>query len=93
MSPHTSKVLVHWHVLLQNLLHYTFASVVLAGHEVDWIYKKGKKASIEFARVEKCKGTGAVVSTDVFEAGALGCYLKPRSEVVDVLRHAKGNRN
>ena len=49
-----------------------FASFVLAGHEVDWIYKKGKKATTEFARVEKCKGIGAVVNLDVFEARALG---------------------
>ena len=66
MSPHTSKVLVHWHVLLQNLLHYTFASVVLAGHEVDWIYKKGKRAAIEFVRVEKCRGIGTFSNVDVF---------------------------
>ena len=43
--------------------------------------------------MEKCKGIGVVVSVDVFEAGALGQYLKPRSEVVDVLGRAKGNRN
>ena len=88
-----SKALVHRHILLQNHLHYTFAAVVLAGHEVDWIYKKGKKAAIEFARAKKCKGTGVVMSVDVFEAGALGRYLKPRSEVVDVLGRAKGNCN
>ena len=67
--PHTSKAVVHQHVLLWNLLRRTFASVVLAGH---WIYKKGKKATTEFARVEKYKGTRAVVNVDVFEAGALG---------------------
>ena len=70
--PHVSKVLVHRHVLLRNLLRRTLAVVSLAGHEVDWIYKKGKKAAIEFARVEKCKGTGAVANVDVFEVGALG---------------------
>jgi hypothetical protein len=32
---------------------------------------------------EKCKGTGAVASVDVFEARVLGRYLKPRSEEVD----------
>jgi len=46
-----------------------------------------------FAGVEKCKGIGAVASVDVFEAGNLGWYLKPRSEVVDASRHAKGNHN
>ena len=35
------------------------------------------------AKVEKCKGTGAVASIDVFEARALGWYLKPRSEETD----------
>jgi len=55
--------------------------------------KRGKKTAIEFARAEKCKGIGAVASIDVFEAGAPGWYLKPRSEVVDVLGHAKGNHN
>ena len=34
-------------------------------------------------KVEKCKGTGAVASIDVFEARALGWYLKPRSEETD----------
>ena len=37
--------------------------------------KRGKKITIEFVRVEKCKGTGAVASIDVFEAEALGLYL------------------
>ena len=43
-------------------------------------------------KVEKCKGIGAVASVDVFEARALNWYLKPRSEEVDALRRAKGNR-
>ena len=55
--------------------------------------KRGKKIAIEFARAEKCKGTGAVASIDVFEARGLGRYLKPRSEVVDISRCAKGNHN
>ena len=67
--PHMSKALVHRHVLLRNLLCRMFASVVLVGH---WIYKRGKQAAIEFVRVEKYKGTGAVVNVDVFEARALG---------------------
>ena len=54
---------------------------------------RGKKAATEFARVEKCKGTGAVASIDVFEARALGRYLKSRSEVVDISRCAKGIYN
>ena len=70
-----------------------FTSVVLTGHRIDWIYEKGKKAATEFARAEKCRGTGAVASIDVFEAGALSWYLKPRSEVVDASGHAKGNRH
>ena len=39
--------------------------------------KRGKKTAIEFARAEKCKGIGIVASIDVFEARALGRYLKP----------------
>ena len=89
-SPHASETLVHRHVLLQDLLRCALAPVVLAGH---WIYKKGKKAATEFVRAEKCKGTRAVVNVDVFEARALGWYLKPRSEEVDASGHAKGNHN
>ena len=37
-------------------------------------------------KAEKCKGTGAVASIDVFEVGALGRYLKPRSKEVDASR-------
>ena len=37
--------------------------------------RRGKKAAIEFAKAEKCKGTVAVASIDVFEAGALDRYL------------------
>ena len=44
-------------------------------------------------KAEKCKGTGTVVNADVFEAGALGWYLKPRNEEVDALGRAKGNHN
>ena len=57
------------------------------------IYKKGKKTATEFARVEKCEGMGTITSVDVFEARALGWYLKPRSEEVDASRCAKGNCN
>jgi len=93
MSPHASEALIHRHVLLRHLLRHALAAVLLAGHEVDWIYKKGKKVAIEFARAEKCKGTGAVANVDVFEARALGWYLKPWSEEVDASGRAKGNRN
>jgi len=41
-------------------------------------------------RAEKCKGIGAVASVDVFEAGALGRYLKPRSKEVDASGKCKG---
>ena len=76
MLPHPSKVLIHRHVLLWNLLRRAFTSVVFAVHEV-WIgsTRKGKKTTTEFARAKKCKGTGAVASIDVFEAEALGQYL------------------
>ena len=55
--------------------------------------RRGKKITTELARVEKCKGTGTVVSMDVFETRALGWYLKPQSKVVDISGHAKGNHN
>jgi len=41
------------------------------------------------AKVEECKGTRAVVGIDVFEAGADGWYLKPRSEETDSSRKYK----
>jgi len=72
------EALVHRHILLQNLLRRTLVVVVLASHEVDWIYRKGGRLLRNFARVKKCKGTGAVANVDVFEARALGWYLKPR---------------
>jgi len=55
--------------------------------------RRGEKTTTESARVERCKGTGTVASVDVFEAGALGRYLKSRSEEVDASGHAKDNRN
>jgi len=44
-------------------------------------------------RVKKSKGTGAVVSADVFEARALDWYLKPQNKEVDASGRAKGNHN
>ena len=72
ISPHTSKALIHQHVLLWNLLHRTLAAVLLAGHEVDRIYGKGGRPLQYSARGKKCKGTGTVASADVFEAATLG---------------------
>ena len=37
--------------------------------------KRERKTAIEFVRAEKFKGTGAVASMDVFDAGALDWYL------------------
>ena len=74
---------VHRHILLWNLLRCTLASVVLASHEVDRIYRRGGRPLQSSVRVEKCKEIGAVASAGVFEAGALGWYLKPWSEEVD----------
>ena len=91
--PHASEALVHRHILLQDLLCRMIVIVVLVGHEVDWIYKKGGRSLQSFARAKKCKGTGVVASVDVFEAGALGWYLKPQSKEVDASGRAKGNRN
>ena len=91
--PQASEALVHRHILLLDLLRRTLSAVVLAGHEVDRIYKKGGRPLQSFARAEKCKGTGIVVSADVFEARALSWYLKPWIEEVDASRWAKGNRN
>ena len=70
ISPHASEALIHWHVLLQNLRH-TLVVVLLASHEVDRIYRKGGRPLQSSVRAKKCKGTGTVVSADVFEAGAL----------------------
>ena len=72
ISPHTSEALIHRHVLLRNLLCYALAMVLLTGHEVDRIYRKGGKPLQSFARAKKSKGIGAVASADVFEARALG---------------------
>ena len=91
--PHASKALVHRHVLLWDLLCHAFAAVLLAGHEVDRIYRKRERPLQSSARVEKSKEIGTVASADVFKAGALGWYLKPRNEGVDTLGRAKGNRN
>ena len=93
ISPHASKALIHWHVLLWNLLRHALAAVLLASHEVDRIYRKGGRPLQSSARAKKCKGTGAVSSADVFEAGALGWYLKPRNKGVDASGRAKGNHN
>ena len=43
ISPHASEALAHRHVLLQGLPHRTLAVVILAGHGIDWIYRKGRK--------------------------------------------------
>ena len=77
ISPHASKALAHRHVLLLGLLRRTLAVVILAGHEIDWIYRKKERPLQGSARAEKRKGIGMVASADVFEAGALGWYLKP----------------
>ena len=55
--------------------------------------ERRKKTATEFVRAEKCEGIGTVASIDVFEVGALGWYLKPRSEVVGFSGCAKGNCN
>ena len=66
---------------------------VLADHEADWIYRKGGRPLLSSTRAKKCKETGAVASVEVFEAGALGWYLKPQSNEVDASGCAKGNHN
>ena len=89
ISPHASEALVHRHILLLDLLRRTLSAVVLAGHEVDRIYKKGGRPLQSFVKVEKCKGIGMVASVDMFEARALSWYLKPRSEEMDASRKHK----
>ena len=91
--PHASEALAHRHVLLQDLLRHMVAAVLLAGHEVDQIYRKRERPLQSSMRVEKSKETGSVTSADVIKAGALGRYLKPRNEGVDTSGRAKGNRN
>ena len=72
ISPHALEALVHWHILLWDLLCRTLAAVILTNHEIDWIYRKGGRPLWSFAKAEKCKEIGAVASVDVFEAEALG---------------------
>ena len=93
ISPHASEALVHWHVLLRNLLRRALAAVLLAGHEVYRIYRKKERPLQSSTRAEKSKGTGTVASAGVFKAEALGWYLKPRNEGVDASGRAKGNHN
>ena len=93
ISPHTPEALIHQHVLIQNLLHRTLATVLLTGHEVDRIYRKRERPLQSSTRAKKSKETGMVASADVFKAGALGRYFKPRNEGVDASGHAKGNHN
>ena len=77
ISPHASEALIHWHVLLGNLLRHALAATLLASHEVDRIYRKRGRLLQSYTRVEKSKGIGMVASADVFEAGALDLYLNP----------------
>ena len=70
-----------------------FATALLAGHEVDQVYRKRERPLQGSTRAEKSKETGTVASEDVFKAGALGRYFKPRNEGVDASGHAKGNHN
>ena len=91
--PHASEALAHQHVLLRDFRRRAFAAVLLAGHEVDRVYRKRERPLQGSMRVEKSKETGSVTSADVIKAGALGRYLKPRNEGVDTSGRAKGNRN
>ena len=91
ISPHASEALVRRYVLLWDLLRHALAAVLLAGHEVYRIYRKRERPLQSSTKAEKSKGTGTVASADVFKAGALGQYLKPRNEAVDVSGCAKGN--
>ena len=93
ISPHASESLLHQHVLLRDLLRRALAAVLLAGHEVDRIYRKRERPLQSSARVEKHRGIGMVTNADVLEAGTLGQYLKTRSEEADASRCTKGNRN
>ena len=93
ISPHALEALIHQHVLLRNLLRRALAAVLLAGHEVDRIYRKRGRPLQSSVRAKKSKETGTVASADVFKARALGWYLKPRNEGVDASGRAKGNRN
>ena len=75
ISPHTSETLVHRHVLLQDLLHHALASVILASHEKRLDLRRGERKPLYgFWQAEKSKGT--IASGDVFEAEAIGWYLK-----------------
>ena len=41
-------------------------------------------------KAERCKEIGAIAGIDVFKAGALSWYLKPRSKEVDASGKCKG---
>ena len=75
ISPHTSEKLVHQHVLLRDLLRRALALLSSPAIRLIGSMERGKKTAIGFVKAEKCEGTGAVVSIDVFEAGALSWYL------------------
>ena len=61
--------------------------------EFGWIYKKGEQNRYRIYKGGEVQRSRIVASADVFEAGALGWYLKPRSEEVDASGQGKGNRN
>ena len=93
ISPHALKALVHQHVVLRDLLCHALATVLLAGHNVDRVYRKRERPLQSSARAEKSKETGTIASADVFKARALDRYLKPQNEGVDASDRAKGTRN
>ena len=55
ISPHASEMLAHWHVFLRDLLRRSLTVVILAGHEIDRIYRKGRKPLQGFGRQRSAK--------------------------------------
>ena len=93
ISPHMAEALAHRRFSFGTSSAMRLPQLSSLAIRLIGSMRRGKKAATKFVRAEKCKGTGAFVSVDVIKAGALSLYLKPRGEVVDVLGHAKGNRN
>ena len=73
--PHVAEVLAHWQVLLQNLLCYVLATVVLAGHGFCLDLRRGRRNRYRVGEGGEEQRTEAVASVVVFKARALGWYL------------------
>ena len=86
--------LMHWRSCLTGMFSSRVSSAAclprLSSPTMKLLGSIGKGENCyRVVKVEKCKGTGAVASVDVFEARALGWYFKPRSKEMDALGEYK----